>query len=231
MALATGTAAAQTRVALVIGNGAYTHVSKLPNPPNDAADMGAALKRVGFDVTQVLDADVKTMLDALDAFQERSANADVALVFYAGHGIEVAGRNYLIPVDAELAREARVKREAVSLQDLLDNTAGAGLQAVDLPVVDNATCAGVYSAEQITPGQVCAGYEQGTRDSCQGDSGGPLVVPGRSDQLDAARGCELGPRLRPAAGLRGLHARFLLHRLDSGPDGVEIAAWRKRGGK
>ena len=52
------------------------------------------------------------------------------------------------------------------------------LQAVDLPVVDNDTCAGVYSAEEITPGQVCAGYEQGTRDSCQGDSGGPLVVPG-----------------------------------------------------
>ena len=52
------------------------------------------------------------------------------------------------------------------------------LQAVDLPVVDNATCAGVYSAEEITAGQVCAGYRRGTMDSCQGDSGGPLVVPG-----------------------------------------------------
>ena len=52
------------------------------------------------------------------------------------------------------------------------------LQAVDLPVIDNATCASVYSAEEITAGQVCAGYEQGTMDSCQGDSGGPLVAPG-----------------------------------------------------
>lgn len=64
----------------------------------------------------------------------------------------------------------RARAEARSLPDRL--------QAVDLPIVDNATCAAVYSQAAVTDGQVCAGYEQGTRDSCQGDSGGPLVVPG-----------------------------------------------------
>ena len=130
-------ATAQGRVALVIGNGAYAHVSRLPNPSNDAADVGAALGRLGFDVTEVLDAGVDGMLDALDDFEARSATAEVALVFYAGHGIEVAGENYLIPVDAELEREARVEREAVSLQDLLDKSAGAGLQLVILDACRN----------------------------------------------------------------------------------------------
>ena len=67
--LAAGSAAAQERAALVIGNGAYEHQGRLPNPPNDAADMGAALDRLGFQVTSVIDADVDTMLDALDAFE------------------------------------------------------------------------------------------------------------------------------------------------------------------
>ena len=135
--LATGSAAAQERVALVIGNGAYEQQGRLPNPPNDAADMGAALDRLGFQVTSVIDADVDAMLDALDAFETRAASADVALVFFVGHGIEVAGRNYLIPVDAELAREDRVDREAISLDRLLEKTAGARLQLVILDACRN----------------------------------------------------------------------------------------------
>ena len=137
VSLAPAAAAAQARVALVIGNGAYSHVSKLPNPPNDAADVGAALERLGFDVTPVIDADVDALLDALEAFRNRSADADVALVFYAGHGIEVAGANYLIPVDAELARARDVAREAVSLDDLLRHTAGARLRLVILDACRN----------------------------------------------------------------------------------------------
>ena len=135
--LAPGIAAGQTRVALVIGNGAYTDVAKLPNPPNDAADVAAALTRLGFHVTPVIDADVATLIDALDGFRIRSADADVALVFYAGHGIEVAGTNYLIPVDAELARERDVVREAVSLSELLGDTAGARLRLVILDACRN----------------------------------------------------------------------------------------------
>ena len=135
--LAPGLAAGQARVALVIGNGAYSEVAKLPNPPNDAADVAAALTRLGFHVTPVIDADVGTLIDALDGLRSRSANADVALVFYAGHGIEVAGTNYLIPVDAKLARERDVVREAVSLSELLGDTTGARLRLVILDACRN----------------------------------------------------------------------------------------------
>lgn len=135
--LAPGLAAGQSRVALVIGNGAYTGVAPLPNPANDAADVAATLTRLGFDVTPVIDADARSLIDALDRFRGRSANADVALVFYAGHGIEVAGTNYLIPVDARLARERDVVREAVSLSELLGDTAGARLRLVILDACRN----------------------------------------------------------------------------------------------
>ena len=135
--LAPGLAAGQARVALVIGNGAYTEVTRLPNPANDAADVAEALTRLGFHVTPVIDADVGTLIDALDGFRSRSANADIALVFYAGHGIEVAGTNYLIPVDARLARERDVVREAVSLSELLGDTTGARLRLVILDACRN----------------------------------------------------------------------------------------------
>ena len=124
--------AAAERVALVIGNGDYAHVGPLPNPVNDAADVSAALRGMGFAVTLVTNANIRTVVDALEVFRRRSAAAEVALVFYAGHGIEVGGRNYLIPVDAELARERDVRREAVSLDEVVGDTEGARLRLVIL---------------------------------------------------------------------------------------------------
>ena len=126
------TGAAADRVALVIGNGEYAHVAPLVNPVNDAADVGAALRGMGFAVTLVTNANVGSLVDALEVFRRRSATAEVALVFYAGHGIEVDGRNYLIPVDAELARARDVRREAVSLDEVVGDTAGARLRLVIL---------------------------------------------------------------------------------------------------
>ena len=82
------------RVALVVGNSAYAAIGTLPNPGNDAADMAAALRRLGFEVTTALDADRGELNDALRAFTRQSAGADVSLVFYAGHGIEMDGVNY-----------------------------------------------------------------------------------------------------------------------------------------
>ena len=81
------------RVALVVGNSTYAHIGRLPNPENDATDVAAALRRLGFDVTTELDADRAPMTEALRAFTRRSAGADVSLVFYAGHGIEMDGVN------------------------------------------------------------------------------------------------------------------------------------------
>ena len=100
---------ADGRVALVVGNSTYAHIGRLPNPDNDAADMSAALRRLGFEVTTEFDADRVELTGALRAFTRRSAGADVSLVFYAGHGIEMDGVNYLVPVDARLERDVDVR--------------------------------------------------------------------------------------------------------------------------
>ena len=86
-------ALAAGRVALVVGNGTYAAIGALPNPGNDAADMTSALGRLGFDVTTVHDADRNAMSEALRVFTRESAGADVSLVFYAGHGLEMDGVN------------------------------------------------------------------------------------------------------------------------------------------
>ena len=131
--------AAQTagRVALVVGNSAYAAIGTLPNPGNDAADMAAALRRLGFEVTTALDADRVELNDALRAFTRQSAGADVSLVFYAGHGIEMDGVNYLVPVDARLERDTDVRFEAVELDYVLAATVGAGLRVVILDACRN----------------------------------------------------------------------------------------------
>jgi formylglycine-generating enzyme required for sulfatase activity len=111
-----GPASAQKRVALIIGNGAYTKVGKLPNPTRDAVAVEAMLKAAGFDVVQRLgDLGGSAMRRALRDFSDHARDADIAVVFYAGHGIEVNGTNYLIPVDAVLERDIDVEDETVSL--------------------------------------------------------------------------------------------------------------------
>ena len=130
-------AQAAGRVALVVGNSAYEHMGRLPNPENDAADVGAALRRLGFEVTEARDADRTALTNALRAFTRRSAGADVAMVFYAGHGMEMDGVNYLLPVDARLERDTDVRYETVTLDDVLASTAGAGLRLVILDACRN----------------------------------------------------------------------------------------------
>ena len=123
---------ADGRVALVIGNSTYADIGRLPNPGNDATDMSAALRRLGFEVTTELNADRAELNEALRAFTRRSVGADVALVFYAGHGMEMDGVNYLLPVDARLARDTDVRYETVTLDDVLAATTGASLRMVIL---------------------------------------------------------------------------------------------------
>ena len=128
---------ADGRVALVVGNSTYAHVGRLPNTQNDAADISAALRRLGFEVTTELDADRVEMTDALRRFTRRSAGADVSLVFYAGHGIEMDGINYLVPIDARLERDVDVRFETVTIYDLLVSTSGASLRLVILDACRN----------------------------------------------------------------------------------------------
>ena len=130
-------ALADGRVALVVGNSTYAHIGRLPNPDNDARDMSSALRRLGFEVTTEFDADRVELTDASRAFTRRSAGADVSLVFYAGHGIEMDGLNYLVPVDARLERDADVRYETVTVDDLLVSMSGASLRLVILDACRN----------------------------------------------------------------------------------------------
>ena len=134
---ASASVALARQVALVVGNSTYAHIGRLPNPENDAVDMAATLRRMGFEVTTELDADRGELTEALRAFTRRSAGADVSLVFYAGHGLEMDGVNYLVPVDARLERDVDVRYETVTLDDLLVSTVGARLRLVILDACRN----------------------------------------------------------------------------------------------
>lgn len=101
---------AQKRVALVIGNSAYKNTPVLPNPENDAADVLVALRRLNFETIQGSNLDKSGMEDLFIRFSREVRNADVALIYYAGHGIQFGGVNYLIPVDARLEDEADLRR-------------------------------------------------------------------------------------------------------------------------
>ena len=135
--VASGGALAAGRVALVVGNSAYSAIGRLPNPGNDAADISGSLRRLGFEVTTVLDADRGELTEALRSFTRESAGADVSLVFYAGHGLEVDGVNYLVPVDARLERDTDVRFETVELDYVLAATVGASLRVVILDACRN----------------------------------------------------------------------------------------------
>ena len=94
-------AVAQKRVALVIGNSAYQHTPKLTNPKNDATDMAAALKKLGFQVIEGFDLDKAAFDRKVRDFAGALKGAEVGVFFYAGHGLQVGGQNYLVPIDAK----------------------------------------------------------------------------------------------------------------------------------
>jgi uncharacterized caspase-like protein len=111
---------AAKRVALVLGNSAYQNVAPLPNPVNDSAVIAATLKDAGFDVVDSRhDLPALEMRRALRDFADSARDADIAVIYYAGHGMEVDGTNYLIPVDAKLERDSDVYDEALSLDRIL----------------------------------------------------------------------------------------------------------------
>ncbi|WP_315832889.1 caspase family protein [Bradyrhizobium prioriisuperbiae] len=110
----------EQKIALVIGNSAYRKVVQLPNPVNDAADMAASLTRLGFSVKHLNDLDYNAFRLALIEFGKAAKTADKAVFFFAGHGVEIDGRNWLIPVDAEIKSEVDVYAEAINLETLID---------------------------------------------------------------------------------------------------------------
>jgi len=113
-------ASADTRVALVIGNGAYASTAQLPNPPHDADDVALALKRSGFQVIQGTDLRQAEMQDLTIRFARAASTADVAMFYYSGHAMQFNGVNYLMPVDAVLTDEADLKR-FVRVDDIVND--------------------------------------------------------------------------------------------------------------
>src|ERR1700692_2619808 len=111
---------AEKRVALVMGNSAYQNVNRLANPANDSGAISGTFKSAGFDVVELKrDLNVSEMRRALRDFSDTVRDADVAIVYFAGHGIEINGTNYMIPVDAALERDIAAFEEAIPLERIL----------------------------------------------------------------------------------------------------------------
>jgi uncharacterized caspase-like protein len=121
------------RSALVMGNAAYAF-GKLKNPVNDSRAVSTALQALGFDVMTLEDADLARMLEAMKDFAARGQNSEVRLLFYAGHGVQAKGKNYLVPVDATLIDEDKLDAQMVSVSELIDKLSAlkAGVNIVIL---------------------------------------------------------------------------------------------------
>ena len=119
---------AQQKYALVIGNGAYINATKLNNPVNDATDMAAALQGLGWNVDKLLNGTQDQMVNAVMQLKRRlSASPNsYGFLFYAGHGVQSNGENYLIPVDANIPSENFLRNRTVSVQEMLDELNDAG---------------------------------------------------------------------------------------------------------
>ncbi len=182
-------ALADKRVAFVVGNGAYKNVPQLPNPPMDAKTMASTLRNVGFDVVEGYNLTRDKMTEKLLDFGRKAEGADIAVFYYAGHGIAMGGTNYLLPVDADLKTEADVKLGATinvdtTLQETMqdakvklvfldacrDNPFAAKMRSVKLSrglTVDSGLAAmntgqGTLIAFATSPGQTALDGDKGT---------------------------------------------------------------------
>jgi hypothetical protein len=144
-------ARAERRVALVVGNAAYQYTARLANPTNDADDMTAALRKVGFEVIAAKDVDKRSLEMAMANFGRQAQEADAALVYYAGHGIQYQGLNYLMPVDARLEDEYSINYELMRIDDVLfalSKARGVKILILDAcrnnPLAERLSSRGVY---------------------------------------------------------------------------------------
>ncbi|MEP5625080.1 MAG: caspase domain-containing protein, partial [Hyphomicrobiales bacterium] len=118
--LITGTVPALAkRVALVIGNGAYEHTVPLPNPANDAEQMTSKLRGLGFEVVSGQDQNYNDMRRTVMEFARKAYGAEIAILFYAGHGMQIAGQNLLVPIDAKIEDETSLDFETISVDFIL----------------------------------------------------------------------------------------------------------------
>jgi uncharacterized caspase-like protein len=195
---------AQNRVALVIGNSAYHNVARLPNPQNDAADIAASLQRLGFSVTSLRDANLDAMRRALLQFGRDAQRADMAVIYFAGHGMEIGGENWLIPVDAELRSDRDAENEAISLKSAM-------LQ------VSNATSLGLVILDSCRDNPFAGQMQRVTRSRAV-DRGLARIEP--SDNVLVAYGAKDGTVASDGNGRNSPFTAALLNNLEKA--GVEI---------
>jgi hypothetical protein len=157
-------ARADKRVAFVVGNGAYRNVPTLPNPPMDAAAMAAMLRKVGFDVVEGVNLARDEMTRKLLDFGQRAQGAEIAVFYYAGHGIAISGVNYLLPVDADIKSEIDVKLGA----------------AINVDVTLDQTSQGEAGVPRCLPRQPVCGQDQAGGRADQAERG-PATGPRRDE--------------------------------------------------
>ncbi len=211
------------RVALVIGNSAYRSVPVLNNPQKDADAVARSLRNIGFDkVTLVVDGTEQKLIDAVNVFAGEAAKSDWAMVYFAGHGIEVNGQNYLIPVDAKLVIDRDVEVETIALESI--KTALAGAKKLGLVVLD--ACRVNPFAQQMrrteTAGPVAssatAGGVAGTRAIGRGLG---RIEPGNSGPLLVVFAAKDGQTALDGDGANSPFAVALVQRIAT--PGVEIS--------
>ncbi len=133
-AQAAGPAPAERRMALVVGNGAYKS-APLKNPVGDAEALAAALAQLGYEVTLKKDTSLFDLIEAMRAFSIKAAGASARLFFYAGHGLQYKGRNYLLPVDAEPQSEEEIAAKAADVGEFIDRLS-AQKRGLNIVVLD-----------------------------------------------------------------------------------------------
>lgn len=162
------------KVALVIGNSSYTQVPALDNPANDASDIAASLERIGFEVSLGLDQNEQQMRNLLGEFSDAAKTAEISIVYFAGHGIEVEKANYLIPVDAELQVGSDVGIEALPLDNVMEAVAGSS--GVKLVLIDACRDNPFASRLRNTEGTRSIGTGLGRVDPVGGVLAGGILV-------------------------------------------------------
>ncbi len=172
---------AAERVALVMGVADYQSIAPLNNTLNDAKLIAATLDDIGFEVTTVFDATSEEMRQAVDDFSFRSETADLALIYFAGHGVEVQGENFLIPADAQVSSNLDIQRQSVSLDDLL--TAVDKARKMRIVILDS--CRDNPFGDSIDLTQTAQG-SSGSTDGTRGSGGLALPSPDRGTLVSFA---------------------------------------------
>lgn len=155
------------RVALVIGNSAYVNTRSLPNPVNDANIVADSARKAGFDdVVVALDLTISSFQRKLRTFREKANGADVAMIYYAGHGMEGQGKNWLIPIDAELKTAFDLPYESINIERMMESVSGARIRMVVLDACRNSPFGNGWAS----------GTRAVTRGLAEFDADGVLVI-------------------------------------------------------